>query len=52
MVNGSSLISLVNSGSKEYALLVNFEMPELKTIYDTAMLNAFTEISERIKQEQ
>lgn len=52
MVNGSSLISLVNSGSQEYALLVNFEMPELKTIYDSAMLNAFTEISERIKREE
>ena len=52
MVNGSSLISLVNSGSQEYALLVNFEMPELRTIYDAAMLNAFTEISEKIKQEE
>lgn len=47
--NGSTLISLVNSASKEYDLLVNFEMPELITIYDESMFNAFTEISEKIR---
>lgn len=52
IVNGSSLITLVNHGSSEYALLVNFEMPELKTMYDSAMLSAFRDISEKIKLEK
>lgn len=49
--NGSMLINLIASASNEYSLLVNFEMPELKNIYDTGMLNAFMDISERIKEE-
>lgn len=52
IVNGSSLISLVNTESGEFALLVNFDMPELKVIYDSAMLNAFVDISEKIKNEK
>lgn len=47
--NGSTLISLVSSGSDEYSLLINFEMPELKNMYDGAVMSAFAEISERIK---
>ena len=49
--NGSTLINLVANASSEYSLLVNFEMPELKNIYDTGMLTAFMDISERIKAE-
>lgn len=49
--NGSTLISLINQSSDEYSLLMDFEMPELKSIYDTGMLSAFIEISERIKSE-
>lgn len=52
IVNGSSLIKLIDSGSSEYALLVDFDMPELRTIYDAGMLKAFTEISEQIKMER
>lgn len=52
LANGSNLIALVNNSSNEYALLINFEMPELKTIYDAAMLNAFMEIAEKIKNEK
>lgn len=51
MVNGGSLIDLVSQGSRDYALLVNFEMPELKNLYDAAMLNAFADISEKIRAE-
>ncbi len=50
--NGSALISLVNTESGEFSLLVSFDMPELKMIYDGAMLNAFIEISDRIKAEK
>lgn len=49
--NGSMLINLVANASNEYAMLVNFEMPELNSIYDTGMLNAFMDISEKIKEE-
>lgn len=52
IVNGSSLISLVNTESGEFSLLMNFEMPELKLIYDTAMLHAFMDIADKIKQEK
>ena len=52
IVNGSALIALVNSESGEFSLLMDFEMPELKIIYDTAMLNAFMEIADRIKNEK
>ena len=51
IVNGSSLISLVNNEGSEFALLMNFDMPELKMIYDGPMLNSFIEIAERIRQE-
>lgn len=51
LANGSMLINLVSSASNEYSLLVNFEMPELKSIYDTGLLTAFMDISERIKEE-
>lgn len=50
--NGSSLISLVNSASNDYSLLTDFEMPELKSIYDSALLSAFVDISEKIKLEK
>lgn len=49
--NGSNLIALVNTGSNDYLLLINFEMPELKSIYDAGMLNAFADISEKIRTE-
>lgn len=49
--NGSMLINLVANATNEYSLLVNFEMPELKNIYDTGMLTAFMDISEKIKDE-
>ncbi|MCR5561891.1 MAG: hypothetical protein K6F46_00760 [Desulfovibrio sp.] len=52
IANGSALISLVNTESGEFSLLVSFDMPELKMIYDGAMLNAFIEISDRIKAEK
>ena len=52
IANGSSLISLINTEAGEFSLLTSFEMPELKMIYDTAMLNAFIEISDRIKAER
>lgn len=52
LVNGSSLISLVSAASSDFRLLADFEMPELRTIYDTAMLNAFTDIAEKIRQEK
>ncbi|MBQ9405538.1 MAG: hypothetical protein IJU37_02235 [Desulfovibrio sp.] len=52
IVNGSALITLINTESGEFSLLVNFAMPELKMIYDSAMLNAFMEIADRIKSEQ
>lgn len=52
ILNGSSLISLVNAEGGEFALLTNFEMPELKIIYDSAMLNAFIDIAEKIKSEE
>lgn len=51
LANGSSLIGLISQGSNDYALLVNFEMPELRTIYDDAMLAAFAEIAEKIRME-
>lgn len=51
LANGSMLINLVSSASNEYSLLVNFEMPELNNLYDTGMLTAFMDISERIKEE-
>ncbi len=47
--NGSSLMSLINDSSNEYSLLMNFEMPELKSIYETGMLTAFMDITEKIK---
>lgn len=50
--NGAALITLVNDGSKEYALVMSFEMPELKNIYDSGMLEAFEEISGKIKDEK
>lgn len=52
VLNGSSLIGLISQGSNDYALLTNFEMPELRTIYDDAMLNAFADIAEKIRLEQ
>lgn len=52
IVTGSSLIKLVKDGSDEYLLLINFEIPELKNIYDDAMMSAFTEISEKIRNEK
>jgi len=52
IANGSNLIALVNTSSDEFQLIMNFEMPELKTIYDSALLGAFTEISARIRREE
>lgn len=52
IVNGAALINLVNDGSNEYLTLVNFEMPELKNMYDDAMMAAFSDISEKIKLEK
>lgn len=52
VVNGSSLINLVNNGSNEYMLLINFEMPELKNMYDDTIMSAFSDISDRIKMEK
>lgn len=52
LVNGGSLIALVDAGANDYSLLINFEMPELKNIYDSGMLAAFTDISEKIKAEK
>lgn len=52
LTNGSTLIALVHQGSNEYAMLVNFEMPEFEQIYESGMLNSFTEISEKIKVEE
>lgn len=52
LANGSELINLVANANNEYSLLVNFEMPELKNIYDTGLLNAFMDISERIKADE
>ena len=40
---------IVNDGNNDYALLMNFEMPELKNLYDGALMGAFAEISEQIK---
>lgn len=51
LANGSMLINLVAKAGDEYSLVVNFEMPELKSIYDAGLLNAFMEISERIRDE-
>ena len=51
IVNGSSLLSLVDTESREFSLLVNFDVPELKLLYDSAMLNAFVDIAEKIKNE-
>lgn len=50
--NGSMLINLVAKAGEEYSLVINFEMPELKSIYDTGMLNAFMDIAERIRDEK
>lgn len=50
--NGSMLISLVAKAGEEYSLVINFEMPELKNIYDTGLLNAFMDIAERIRKEK
>lgn len=49
--NGSTLINLVANAANEYSMIVNFEMPELQNIYDTGMLTAFMDISEKIKDE-
>lgn len=51
LVNGATLLDLVKDGWSEYDLLVNFEMPELKNIYDESLISAFTDISERIKND-
>ena len=48
--NGSMLINLVSRAGEEYSLVINFEMPELKSIYDAGLLNAFMDISERIRE--
>lgn len=50
--NGSILINLVAKADEEYSLVINFEMPELKSIYDTGMLNAFMDIAERIRYDK
>lgn len=52
LTNGSALIALVSEGENEYALLINFEMPEFERIYDSGMLNSFAEIAEKIRAEK
>lgn len=52
MINGSNLIDLVNTGFNEYTLLTNFKMPELRAMYDSSVLNAFRDISDRIRNEK
>lgn len=51
ITNGSTLIGVISNGSNEYSLLINFKMPELKNLYDGAVMSAFAEISERIKND-
>lgn len=51
LVNGSALVDIVNNASSDYALLVNFEMPELKNLHEEGMKAAFADISERIRAE-
>lgn len=49
--NGRMLINLVSKADGECSLVINFEMPELKNIYDAGLLNSFMDIAERIKEE-
>lgn len=42
IVNGSTLIKILNNGTNDYTLLMNFEMPELKNLYDGELMGAFT----------
>lgn len=50
IMNGSSLISLVNNGENDYFLLSGFELPELNVIYDRALMAEFDQIAGRIKK--
>lgn len=50
--NGAAFVSMINSSFDEFRLLAEFEMPELKTIYNGPLLNAFNEISFKIKNEK
>ena len=50
--NGAAFIDMVNAGFDDFSLLVDFGTPELKTIYDGPLLNAFNEISWKIKNEK
>ncbi|MBQ9631187.1 MAG: hypothetical protein IJR49_06345 [Treponema sp.] len=52
MVNGGNLLSLIQKSSRDYDLVMNFSMPELKAIYEPVMMDAFTEISEKLKKEK
>lgn len=49
ITNGLSLISIVNRGENDYAILINFEMPELRDLHSGPMLSTFAEISDRLK---
>lgn len=51
LANGSMLVNLVAKAGDEYAMVINFEMPELKNIYDAGLLTAFMDITEKIKGE-
>ncbi|MBQ7607810.1 MAG: hypothetical protein IJU76_07545 [Desulfovibrionaceae bacterium] len=51
IVNSSSLLSLVRESSSEFSLLLNFEMPELKVLYKSAVLGAFADIADRIRSD-
>lgn len=50
--NGGAFVALTNEGLNEYRLLTDFQAPELKTIYDSALIGAFNDVSWKIKNEK
>ncbi len=51
VITGSRLIELVKTSGGEYSAVLEFKMPELKNIYEDAMLDEFKAIAAQVKDE-
>lgn len=48
--NSGSLVSLIKTADKDFSMILEFSMPELKTIYSQGLMKEFTEISGRLRE--
>lgn len=50
VIAGSRLIELVRTGGGEYGAVLDFNMPELKNIYEDALLDEFKAIAAQVRE--